>query len=125
MNRKMRRKLLRNAYDVLGRRWRDHRRSQEMAASLGLPWKDGLVGRRPPFSVFCLMVPSDNSPMMTVEQSTPREFLEYALEFIVPPREKGGAGISWRGAFPRESAKGEPPVTPTEDDSSNGPIDQA
>lgn len=112
-SRKLSRTRLRRAYDMLGKRWKDQLRSQSVMDDMGIstPTLDAKrVGRKPPISVFSLMVRELADPVAAVGDSSPREFLEYAAEFIIPDREHGGMGISWRGAAPRFPASEAPSV---------------
>jgi hypothetical protein len=103
-NRTLKRSTIRQAYDLVGKKWREQLRSQEIMDSMGIR-SDHLdqqrVGRKPPYHVFSLMV-EGLDPMSVAKQSSPREILEYAAEHIMPDPPKG-CGISWRGAQPRQS----------------------
>lgn len=113
LDRKISRTKLRRAYDILGKRWKDQLRSQALMDEMGISSREldaKRVGRKPPISVFALMVKEAGDPITTARESSPREFLEYAAEFIMPDREHGGMGISWRGAAPRFRASEAPQV---------------
>lgn len=116
LDRKIARTRVRRAYDILGRRWRDQLRSQRVMDEMGISSREmdaQRVGRRPPISVFSLMVREMPDPVASAREESPREFLEYAAEFVVPEREHGGMGVSWRGWRPR-SPGSEAPQVPLE-----------
>lgn len=93
--REMRRAQMRRAYDHLGKRWRQDRRTQKALMDLGLEVNGPLLGRKPPFSVFAECIPDGENPLELVKQSPPVEFLEYAH----------AAELRWSGDVPVEAYK--------------------